>query len=100
MSFHSPRPKETPLAPIDIPDNPRGLAWTSLERDILRASGYTGGGRGAPRLKVVHPKDAVYQAALQALQNDDWNEEVKRPALMRFNYRGQEFWIMEELPGQ
>lgn len=98
MSFHSPRPKATKLPPCDIPDNPRALAWTILEREVLQAFNRRLGGISSRRLKVVHPKDEIYQAALDALRADDWNDEaMARPYAVQFDYRGQKFWIMEEM---
>lgn len=82
----------------DIPDNPRALAWTILEREVLQAFNRRMGGSSSRKLKVVHPKDAIYQAALEALRADDWNDEaMSRPYAAKFDYRGYEFWVMEEL---
>lgn len=100
MSFDAPRPRPTKLPPCDTPENPRALAWTILEREVLQAFNRRLGGISSRKLKVVHPKDTVYQAALEALRADDWDDEaMPRPYAIQFEYRSHEFWVMEEFRG-
>lgn len=95
MSFFAPRPTDTPMAESAIPAS-RGLEWENLERQILRAYGRQPGARGG--LRVVHPRDQIYQAALAALRADDWDPNQRAPFWAEFEYRGRRWALMEPLP--
>lgn len=75
------------------------LNWKSMELGILREYKLRANARHEVKLMVVHPRDAVLNAAVAALDMDDWNPEWPVPFYCRFESRNGGVWIiMQAMP--
>ena len=73
--------------------------WKCMELSIVGEYERRLNARHGIKLMVVHPKDMVLNAAVVALDMDDWNPEWPMPFFCRFESRNGGVWIiMEAMP--
>jgi hypothetical protein len=82
----------------DIPSR-HSLLWKTMAARILAEYQCGINARRSIRLMVVHPKDTMLNAAVAALDLDDWNPEWPVPFHCRFESRNGGVWIiMQRMP--
>ena len=70
-------------------------AWELMELEILQQ--FVGMRGSRKRLMVVHPKDKYWNAAIAALDADDWNPDWPVPFYTRYEPRYGGVWIILEV---